>query len=130
MAFLPDLVTFCESLGFEFSLSIGDVLEIDAPAEWWELRRRLLNSREIEEGIIQRLKIRAANARQVCIGGPWDGAQHGLYPGRCVCEREAPQRWIVYVVLDNWSARFLGYATSEKKARGLAAEVYIASRAK
>jgi hypothetical protein len=109
---------------------VGNVLEIDAPPQWYELAQLVKHQQEVEEGIIWLLQARAKAELECCVGGPWDGQRHGYWPGKCICDREEPLRWIVYVVLDDWTAKFLGYATSQKKARKLAWENYVASRAK
>lgn len=76
---------------------------------------------ELGRAIDQRISHRNYTARNRCFGGPldgkrnpWSGWSKRTYRGH----RVARAKWAVYLIADwNPEARFIGYATSEAKAK-------------
>lgn len=113
---IPDLLEFCEGLGFNFELT-GETFELDFPVQWKQLAEAI---QPFQKHLLERLKTRAAMNAQSCIGGPADGRRHRKCPGELYPYHEAHGRWAVYLVLKDWTAPFRGYASSLPQARRMA----------
>lgn len=120
--YLPDVVTF---LTRHFGLSVS--LE-DAEGKELGIRARDISAAQLEKVLrLYDAPIKTYLDRQrdrgleICIGGPFNGERHhGDMCGAMVVRRVARAKWAVYRVGDDHlRAWFVGFASSEKKARNL-----------
>lgn len=116
MSRLPDLLEFLESLGFDFTIA-GKGVAVEFPPHWADLADRI---EPHMVAIRSRLEYLADRNSRCCVGGPIDGRRHHKCPGQTHLHHEARGRWAVYLVLNDWTAKFLGYTGNRRDARIIA----------
>lgn len=119
MQFLPHTLEFLKLFGFRFGLDLDEQVIIESP-ETVVVAEIVSELEKHNEAIKRDLTIRAKNARQQCVGGPFNGRRHCQYFGCPILFHIKRAKWAVYVVSRDGRAFFLGYETSKKKGRLMA----------
>ncbi len=133
----PTPLSILEALGYKFSLDYDDALEITEPEELNDARLREL-LRDSSDYLRFEVKDRAQRSRRVCVGGPFDGAQHvwpHCYPlndasGNTLSYYRAARqvkrgKWAAYALSIDGRAWYAGEATNERAAISLAAKFRV-----
>jgi hypothetical protein len=110
-------------LGFELGLDLDNSLLIEPPAAV-TVEQIVELLRSCEPSLVQELQDEARRARRQFVGGPLNGRRHGML-GCCkaIPMKISRGRWAAYWIAGDYNdgrAFFVGYATSECKARRLA----------
>ena len=115
---IPGIVHFLESVGFQFELDWDDELTIVYPAD---LTGETLADALAKHGnaIIKTVKVAAAAERRQCMGGPYNGTQHGWGTDERIVLPICRGKWVVYLVAADGRAWFRGYATSKREGKRL-----------
>lgn len=116
--------------GVTVSLDFDNTLEFDVPEELYLARLRAYLFDHATE-LAQNLLARHKYERRVFSGGPFDGQLHGRSVSWSIGHsvKIARGRWAAYCTLgryDDGRLVYCGEATSEKKARKLALDTYVA----
>lgn len=117
---LPFDLDFMRAIGYQFGQDWDGEVVIEPP-EFLDVERTTNLIRRFQKGIKRRLYFEGRRAREVCVGGPKNGARHSGSPISPVLFHIRRGEWAVYRVKNIRDPRawFLGIATSKKKARQL-----------
>lgn len=112
------LLRFAQALGIRVWMDWDDEVSIDCP--------EVVSRSEIEAALgpfADRLKtefeVRARCRRAILVGGPFNGTRNNwdYCPGATFGRRVAKSHWAVYRQADDGRAFFVGFASSQRKAR-------------
>lgn len=112
------LLAFAEALGIKLGLDWDGELLIEYP----EILSRLEIEAAVapfEEDLALAISLRAKRLLNVLVGGPFNGRRNfsGCCHGETFGRRVSRAHWAVYRQGDDGRAFFIGYATSQRKAR-------------
>jgi len=116
-----NLVDFFELLGVTFATDWDGEVEATYPESVpIELLRSLVE--DYTDEIRRRMEFRRRRAMQVCVGGgTLNGQRHSKFWPQLICKHLGRARWEVYAIARDGRAFYCGEASSQQKARRLAA---------